>query len=124
MQGPFNAALAQAEAGAVMVLDEEINPFKRIWCLFEISRLKALNQPFELICEMGPLSKPESLAVQQTDPTAATRLLQNTCEALWQVSALKAKSISERRPAPHLGGDCKSWFPKAAQKRRPQGHWC
>ena len=38
MQGPFNAALAQAEDGAVMVLDEEINPFKRIWCLFEISR--------------------------------------------------------------------------------------
>ena len=28
MQGPFNAALAQAEDGAVMVLDEEINPFK------------------------------------------------------------------------------------------------
>ena len=95
MQGPFNAALAQAEGGAVMVLDEEINPFKRIWCLFEISRLKALNQPFELICEMGSLSKPESLAVQQTDPTAATRLLQATCEALWQVSALKAKASVE-----------------------------
>ena len=90
MKGPFNAALAQAEGGAVMVLDEEINPFKRIWCLFEISRLKALNQPFELICEMGSLSKPESLAVQQTDPTAAARLLQATCEALWQVSALNA----------------------------------
>ena len=95
MQGPFNAALAQAEGGAVMVLDEEINPFKRIWCLFEISRLKALNQPFELICEMGSLSKPESLAVQQTDPTAAARLLQATCEALWQVSALKAKASVE-----------------------------
>ena len=98
MQGPFNAALAQAEGGAVMVLDEEINPFKRIWCLFEISRLKALNQPFELICEMGSLSKPESLAVQHTDPTAAARLLQATCEALWQVSALKAKaSVIEDR---------------------------
>ena len=59
--------------------------------LFEISRLKALNQPFELICEMGSLSKPESLAVQQTDPTAE-RLLQATCEALWRVSALKAKA--------------------------------
>ena len=92
MQGPFNAALAQAEGGAVMVLDEEINPFKRIWCLFEISRLKALNQPFELICEMGSLSRPESLAVQQTDPTASERLLQNTCEALWQVSVWKAKA--------------------------------
>ena len=95
MQGPFNAALAQAEAGAVMVLDEEINPFKRIWCLFEISRLMELNQPFELICEMGSLSKPESLAIQQTDPTAAARLLQATCEALWQVSAFEAKASVE-----------------------------
>ena len=41
---------------------------------------------------MGSLSKPESLEVQQTDPTAAARLLQATCEALWQVSALKAKA--------------------------------
>ena len=92
MQGPFNAALAQAEGGAVMVLDEEINPFKRIWCLFEISRLKELNQPFELICEMGSLSKPESLAVQQADPSAVERLLQATCEALSKVSAFNAKA--------------------------------
>ena len=91
MQGPFNAALAQAEGGAVMVLDEEINPFKRIWCLFEISRLKELNRPFELICDMGSLSKPESLAVQH-DPAAAARLLQATCQALWQVSAITAKA--------------------------------
>ena len=91
MQGPFNAALAQAEGGAVMVLDEEINPFKRIWCLFEISRLKELNRPFELICDMGSLSKPESLAVQH-DSAAAARLLQATCQALWEVSAIKAKA--------------------------------
>ena len=32
MQGPFNAALAQAEGGAVMVLDEEINPFMGAFC--------------------------------------------------------------------------------------------
>ena len=91
MQGPFNAALAQAEGGAVMVLDEEINPFKRIWCLFEISRLKDLNQPFELICEMGSLSKPENL--EQTD--AVEGLLQATCEALWTVSACNAKASME-----------------------------
>ena len=91
MQGPFNAALAQAEGGAVMVLDEEINPFKRIWCLFEISRLKDLNQPFELICEMGSLSKPENL--EQTD--AVEGLLQATCEALWTVSAFNAKASME-----------------------------
>ena len=90
MQGPFNAALAQAEDGAVMVLDEEINPFKRIWCLFEISRLKELKKPFELICEMGSLSKPETLA-QEAD-SAVEDLLRGTCEALWEVSAAKAKA--------------------------------
>ena len=74
-QGPFNAALAQATGGAVMVLDEEINPFKRIWCLFEISRLKHLQRPFELICS-----------------EASTEMLQATCEALWSVSAAKAQS--------------------------------
>ena len=92
MQGPFNAALAQAEDGAVMVLDEQINPFKRIWCLFEVSRLKELKQPFELICEMGSLSKPESLADEQADPAAVEDLLRATCEALWEVSAVKAKA--------------------------------
>ena len=93
MQGPFNAALAQAEDGAVMVLDEEINPFKRIWCLFEISRLKELKKPFELICEMGSLSKPETLA-QEAD-SAVEDLLRSTCEALWEVSAVKAKASVE-----------------------------
>ena len=92
MQGPFNAALAQAEDGAVMVLDEQINPFKRIWCLFEVSRLKELKQPFELICELGSLSKPESLADEQADPAAVEDLLRATCEALWEVSAVKAKA--------------------------------
>ena len=96
VQGPFNAALAQAEDGAVMVLDEEIHPFKRIWCLFEISRLKELKKPFELICEMGSLSKPESLA-HEAD-SAVEDLLRGTCEALWEVSAVKAKaSVKEDR---------------------------
>ena len=30
-QGPFNAALAKAKKGAVMVLDEAANPLKRVW---------------------------------------------------------------------------------------------
>ena len=92
MQGPFNAALAQAKAGAVMVLDEEINPFNRLWCLFEISRLKDLKQPFELICDMGSLSKPESLSAGQADPAAVESMLQATCEALWEVSAANAQA--------------------------------
>eukprot|EP00435_Cladocopium_sp_Y103_P074428 s416_g48.t1 len=87
-QGPFNAALAQATGGAVMVLDEQINPFKRIWCLFEIYRLKHLKKPFELICSEGSLSRPETCQNQ----AVSTEMLQATCEALWTVSAAKAQS--------------------------------
>ena len=84
-QGPFNAALARATCGAVMVLDEDIKPFSRIWCLFEISRLKDLQRPFELICTEGSLSKP------QTESQAVSlKMLRATCEALWKVSASKA----------------------------------
>ena len=90
-QGPFNAALAQATGGAVMVLDEEIRPFSRIWCLFEISRLKDLQQPFELICSEGSLSQPERFGNQ----TVSIEMLEATCEALWNVSAAKAQSSVE-----------------------------
>ncbi|CAK9055335.1 unnamed protein product [Durusdinium trenchii] len=92
-QGPFNAALAQAAAGAVMVLDEQINPFKRIWCLFEVSRLKDLQKPFELICDLGPFSELDSRASQSD--AGATKMLQATCQALWEVSASKAQSSTE-----------------------------
>eukprot|EP00435_Cladocopium_sp_Y103_P041805 s2860_g11.t1 len=93
MQGPFNAAIAKAKGGAVMVLDQDINPFKRIWCLFEVSRLKELDQPFELICEMGSLSRPESLeGAFKAKPDALKRILQATVESLWTVSAINAQA--------------------------------
>lgn len=93
MQGPFNAAIAKATGGAVMVLDQDINPFKKIWCLFEVSRLKELNQPFELICEMGSLSRPGSLeGAFKAKPDAMKRILQATVESLWTVSAIKAQA--------------------------------
>ncbi|CAK9026198.1 unnamed protein product [Durusdinium trenchii] len=88
-QGPFNAALAQASAGAVMVLDEEINPFRRIWCLFEVSRLAELHRPLELISELGSLSRPaEGIPhVQKT--------LRAAGEALWDMSASEALASDE-----------------------------
>ena len=86
-QGPFNAALAQATGGAVMVLDEEVKPFSRIWCLFEASRLKDLQRPFELICREGSLSQPENGGHQ-----VSTKMLEATCQALWHMSAAKAES--------------------------------
>ena len=87
-QGPFNAALAQATGGAVMVLDEEVKPFSRIWCLFEASRLKDLQRPFELICSEGSLSQPENGGHK----AVSTKMLETTCQALWNVSAAKAQS--------------------------------
>ena len=86
-QGPFNAALAQATGGAVMVLDEKVKPFSRIWCLFEVSRLKDLQRPFELICSEGSLSHPENGGHQ-----VSTKMLEATCRALWNMSAAKAES--------------------------------
>ena len=86
-QGPFNAALAQATGGAVMVLDEKVKPFSRIWCLFEVSRLKDLQRPFELICSEGSLSHPENGGHQ-----VSTKMLEATCQALWNMSAVKAES--------------------------------
>ena len=87
-QGPFNAALAQATGGAVMVLDEEVKPFSRIWCLFEASRLKDLQRPFELICSEGSLSQPENGGRK----AVSTKMLEDTCQALWNVSTAKAES--------------------------------
>ena len=87
-QGPFNAALAQATGGAVMVLDEEVKPFSRIWCLFEASRLKQLQRPFELICSEGSLSQPENGGHK----AVSTKMLETTCQALWNVSTAEAES--------------------------------
>ena len=87
-QGPFNAALAQATGGAVMVLDEKVKPFSRIWCLFEVSRLKDLQRPFELICSEGSLSQPETGGRK----AVSTKMLEATCQALWNMSAAKAES--------------------------------
>lgn len=88
MQGPFNAALAQAEQGAVLILDEEINPFKRIWCLFELSRLHELGKPLELICDLGSMSDPAAAHLQP----GMQEMLYKTCEALWNTAASTASS--------------------------------
>ena len=65
-----------------------VKPFSRIWCLFEASRLKDLQRPFELICSEGSLSQPENGGHK----AVSTKMLQDTCQALWNVSAAKAQS--------------------------------
>ena len=33
-----------AADGAIMILDEAVRPFERIWCLFEVKRLTELQK--------------------------------------------------------------------------------
>ena len=65
-----------------------VKPFSRIWCLFEASRLKDLQRPFELIRSEGSLSQPENGGHK----AVSTKMLQDTCQALWNVFAAKAES--------------------------------
>ena len=55
-EGPFNAALAKARHGAVMVLDGRAEPMRRIWCLYEVSRARHFKQAFQLIVDEGTLA--------------------------------------------------------------------
>ena len=50
---PFNRALEQAKHGMVMVLDEAVQPFKRIWCLYEVQRSHELAKKLEIVTENG-----------------------------------------------------------------------
>jgi len=91
MRGPFNAALSQAKGGAVMVLDQNAEPFKRIWCLFEVHRLHELGRPFELITEWGSLSSVAQTA-SSTRPQVLENMLETTAAAIWASSALSARA--------------------------------
>mmetsp|Transcript_75622 Transcript_75622/g.191232 ORF Transcript_75622/g.191232 Transcript_75622/m.191232 type:complete len:709 (-) Transcript_75622:391-2517(-) len=56
-EGPFNAALAKAVYGVIMVLDECTHPLKRIWCLYEVQRTSDFKKRLTLSGECGPLDK-------------------------------------------------------------------
>uniref|UniRef100_A0A7S4QAK6 Uncharacterized protein n=1 Tax=Alexandrium monilatum TaxID=311494 RepID=A0A7S4QAK6_9DINO len=96
-QGPFNAALVRAR-GAIMVLDEHVHPFSRIWCLYEVSRLTSLGKDFEIVCSLGPVA--DLLKGGGAGQSAARRqLARETVErieqALEQVSAFGAQASSD-----------------------------
>jgi len=79
-EGPFNAALAKARHGAIMVLDGCAEPMKRIWCLYEISRAKEFDQSFRLIVDDGDIEK------------ADIKLVEKITEELLGVSAYTANA--------------------------------
>jgi len=90
LKGPFNAALAQAAGGAVMVVDEGMEPFQRIWCLFEVNQIAAMKKDLELINDEGPLS--EQLVKAESE---SGQSLQRAVQSLWEVSAVHAKSSKD-----------------------------
>ncbi|CAE8635580.1 unnamed protein product, partial [Polarella glacialis] len=92
--GPFNAAIFQSK-GAVMVVGEDLGPFFRIWCIFEVHRLKELKKAFELICDSGPISSMYTDASDTESKDAAARFLKTVGQKLLEVSAVTAQSSSE-----------------------------
>eukprot|EP00401_Gymnodinium_catenatum_P039979 CAMPEP_0117564738 /NCGR_PEP_ID=MMETSP0784-20121206/56196_1 /TAXON_ID=39447 /ORGANISM="" /LENGTH=428 /DNA_ID=CAMNT_0005362487 /DNA_START=50 /DNA_END=1333 /DNA_ORIENTATION=+ len=69
--GPFNAALAKASRGAIMVVDDDAETLRRIWCLYELSRIDHFGQPFKLVCEHGilgmdPAQNARSILMERT----------------------------------------------------------
>eukprot|EP00931_Biecheleriopsis_adriatica_P077862 TRINITY_DN51346_c0_g1_i1.p1 TRINITY_DN51346_c0_g1~~TRINITY_DN51346_c0_g1_i1.p1 ORF type:complete len:647 (+),score=125.34 TRINITY_DN51346_c0_g1_i1:291-1943(+) len=94
-EGPFNAALMQASAGAVMVVDDNVHPFSRIWCLFEVKRLTDLSKDFQLICSLGAMGSLVDTSEGHEANPRLLRTLRNVGDALMQVHAFDAKSSSE-----------------------------
>lgn len=56
-EGPFNTALGKAHLGVVMVLDADLLPFRRLWCIYEVQRAHELGQPLNLADDNGDLAE-------------------------------------------------------------------
>jgi len=80
---PFNVALAKAKYGAVMVLDDQAKPMKRIWCIYEISRAHEFNQPFQLITNEGDITN------------ASVETLEKISDCLLHMSAYDANASDQ-----------------------------
>lgn len=96
-EGPFNAALQQAK-GAVMVLDDTVMPFKRIWCLFEVQRLTDLRKDFQLICSLGPVGRVIEDVAGDPDSERSrqiTACVRQISDAIEKVGAFGAGASSE-----------------------------
>jgi len=88
-ESPFSLALASARMGGIMIIDEDIQPMKRIWCLFEIQRAGELQRPLELVTEDG-------LALDGTVDSQLQPMIEKLGEALVHVSAYDAIASVEK----------------------------
>ena len=62
---PFNAALAKAQHGAVMVLDSRAEPMRRLWCLYEVGRASQFKQALWLIVDEGDLANASASTLEE-----------------------------------------------------------
>eukprot|EP00439_Symbiodinium_sp_Y106_P046357 s1384_g5.t3 len=81
---PFAYGLSKAEKGAVMVLDEGVEPFRRIWCLYEVQRAWELGKNLQLITDR-PEGSAEELEV-------SGQFALTVAEELQSLSAFDARS--------------------------------
>lgn len=48
---PFAYGLAKASQGVLMILDQKVEPFRRLWCLYEAQRAWELRRPLQLLLD-------------------------------------------------------------------------
>ncbi|CAK9009459.1 unnamed protein product [Durusdinium trenchii] len=100
-QMPFAYGLAKASRGVWMILDQGVEPFRRIWCLYEVQRAFELGQPLRLVLDGGAVGSPGA-SKASPDPTAEAPLALLVAEELQRLSAFEAS-------ASILGDKIKIW---------------
>ena len=122
-RGPFFAALAKASNGVVMVLDSQIHPFRRIWCLFEVSCIhKAKGKSFCLTTDEGPLGGVGQIALKRSTSGNSEQLpanMQEVATALQIVMPIQdAPCLAEpKRAVPSQNVPCCTEPKRATSKR-------
>eukprot|EP00930_Biecheleria_cincta_P031993 TRINITY_DN221_c0_g1_i1.p1 TRINITY_DN221_c0_g1~~TRINITY_DN221_c0_g1_i1.p1 ORF type:complete len:1091 (+),score=195.25 TRINITY_DN221_c0_g1_i1:141-3413(+) len=88
--GPFNAALAQGTCGAILVISDRVEPFKRLWCLFEVERLSQFGVPFKLVCDKGALVSLAGESETGVQRRETLEMVQRISDTLASISAFDA----------------------------------
>ncbi|CAE7296365.1 ANK1 [Symbiodinium natans] len=106
---PFAYGLSKSKQGVVMVLDARVEPFRRIWCLYEVQRAWELAKDLRLItdCAEGASTEEELEVSGQFALTVA--------EELQSISAFDARSsdLQDKINIWHkiMNGSVKAAFP-------------
>jgi len=94
-RAPFRAAVAKAQHGAAMVLDEEVKPFRRVWPLFEVHCAHELGRPLELVTREGLVTSSSVVAIEIAGRLANLSAIEATANSAhdWYVVT---KSMTEQ----------------------------